>query len=346
MGTGFARGHIYSQEYWKHKQKKYGKYNRIRKPKTSRNHKNRENPLTNKITMYHNNCLFYNFHSMNTPDNNVLRAKEADTKGLPLSVKLALGATAIAVVSACGGGGDNAEDPSEPVTPPETPPATEVLPSATADIGALGASGKSIADILKEFDGRITAIHVTRPTANNLTNCSVAPNADGGYTLIITPTLGDAQIREGVEESDNCELQGAGDGVEHKLTVAQFLDTIAPQLISATATVFVDTAQTPEAKLADLFRSGKDEKLFFDIDANDLKANGYRFNKEEGVLSWENWVSTKKFNINVTDEAGNLTIATIIVTKNSSGEGEINPPTPPPEETCQGNVDMFGNCIS
>jgi hypothetical protein len=150
--------------------------------------------------------------------------------------------------------------------------------------------------------------------------------------------LGDAQIREGVEESDDCELQGTGEGVEQKLTVAQFLDTVAPKFTSGNVAVNANgvtgtagkvTINIPVTDATAITWSVLPDGSRNTIDVNNERS-GWSFNPESKEIRWNGnqAVTTYSGIARVTDEAGNNRDAPVSVSIGSTAIEQPENPDP------------------
>jgi hypothetical protein len=265
-------------------------------------------------------------------------SSELEQKNRP-TAKSALAAAVVsaAVLAACGGNGDDDHAVNPDPTPDPTP---EVLPPVPPVIvGAMNANGKSIPDILKNFDGRITAVNIAKATTNGITSCAVAPNADGGYTLIINPQDPNAKV----EAADSCNLKGTGDKVEQKVTVESFLDTKAPEVQNTVLTL--DGGNVDSYKILDIkekLGNITDKSAFtIDIPKGQPYSSGYTFiytpaaegKAATATLTAESYAQSTNLTGNVTDALGNATPFSVNVTRVDNTPPEETDP-PPTEPTC------------
>jgi len=239
--------------------------------------------------------------------------------------ELIAAAVLTAALSACGGGSDEgSKPPVGPVTPPETP--TEVLPAVSTDVGAMNVGGMRISDILKNFDGRITAVHVASASEKNITSCAVAPNADGSYTLIINPQDPNAKV----EAADSCELQGTGDKVEQKVVVNSFLDTKPPQWKNGNVKS-VDGTYGGNITLADVLPATDAGDITYNIDPSFFtRYPGNYYTLKDGKITWNAGAPAANIPVSVVDNVGNVNPTTGQINVTVVDTTPVEPPVTPP----------------
>lgn len=268
------------------------------------------------------------------------------TRAQRLAVVAAL-ATAVAMGPGCGGGSGGDANATNPVAP--TPPPTPTVPVAplpppevvsNLNAGVVGATPRTIADLFSQVNQTVQSAYVSRASTNNLATCTLRQEANGSYTLIITPSAPSP-----TEASDTCDVtaQEAG-GTKLTVHVGSQVDTLAPRVQNSQ--VNINSYSEGSANSADLrvllgqITDASETSLV--ITARDLPP-GYTYDANTAKLSWTGSAVAGIISGNVVDVAGNPTPVTIRVNLASvyvppaptpTPTPPPPPPPPPPAPSC------------